>query len=60
MIEKLLNLKKAQKVGVVLIILTLLATLFFYNDVYGMVYGILLGSGIGLLFWSKDARENKK
>jgi len=60
MIEKLLNLKKAQKIGVVLIILTLLATLFFYNDVYGMVYGIFLGSGIGLLFWSKDPRENKK
>ena len=60
MVRLLSSLKKAQKIGVVLIILTLSATLFFYNDVYGLLYGIFLGAGIGLLFWSKDPKEIKK
>tara|TARA_R100000935_G_C2818236_1_gene158377 strand:+ start:186 stop:368 length:183 start_codon:yes stop_codon:yes gene_type:complete len=54
------NLKKAQKIGIGIIVITLITTLTFYNDEYGFVYGGLLGAGIGLLFWSKDTKENKK
>ena len=60
MVKLLSSLKKAQKIGVVLIILTLSTTFFFYNDVYGLLYGIFLGTGLGLLFWSKDPKEIKK
>lgn len=54
MIPKLTN---AQKIGIAIIILTLLAYIFFYNDVYGFVFGGLLGTGIGLLLWSKDPKS---
>jgi len=60
MIKLLSNLKKAQKIGIAIIVLALVATLYYYNDAYGVIYGGLLGAGIGLLLWSKDPKSKQK
>ncbi|WP_026836788.1 hypothetical protein [Gillisia sp. JM1] len=60
MIILLSNLKKAQKIGIAILVPTLLIALFYYNDDYSVIYGSLTGAGAGLLLWSKDPKENKK
>lgn len=59
MIKALSNLKKAQKIGVVILVSTGLLSLFFFED-HDTILGLLAGAGVGLLFWSKDPSEKKK
>jgi hypothetical protein len=56
MIKLLSNLKKAQKIGIAILVPTLLITLFFYNDDYGMSNG----AGLGLLLLSRNPQKSKQ
>ena len=53
------KLTKAQKIGVGILIPTIILLLFF-KDVYGTILGSLAGAGVGLLFWSKDPNSKQK
>jgi hypothetical protein len=60
MIKLLSNLKKAQKIGIAILVPTLLITLFFYNDDYGLIYGMSNGAGLGLLLLSRNPQKSKQ
>ncbi|CAM4222418.1 hypothetical protein [Gillisia hiemivivida] len=59
MIKLLSNLKKAQKIGIAILVPTIILLIFFEEE-YGTILGLLAGTGTGLLLWSKDPKENKK